>query len=102
MDRKEEIIRLQMDVINQMTQNNLRRITDDLWGVPTLQAGGQPAVKESGATVAPVQGVPASAEKMRGDKRRGLHKDAVSCTFNNERFAPTAFKTAQTETEDEP
>ena len=25
MDRKEEIIRLQMDVINQMTQTNLRR-----------------------------------------------------------------------------
>jgi len=46
--------------------------------------------------------VPASAEKMRGDKRRGLHKDAVSCTFNNERFAPTAYRTAQTETEDEP
>ena len=69
MDRKEEIIRLQMDVINQMTQNNLRRITDDLWGVPTLQAGGQPAVKESGATVAPVQGVPASAEKSQAGER---------------------------------
>ena len=33
MDRKEEIIKLQMDVINQMTQNNLRRIADDLWGM---------------------------------------------------------------------
>jgi stage V sporulation protein K len=46
MDRKEEIIKLQMDVINQMTQTNLRRIADDLWGVPTLQSGGTPAVKE--------------------------------------------------------
>ena len=50
MDRKEEIIRLQMDVINQMTQTNLRRIADDLWGMPTLQSGGTPAVKEPGAS----------------------------------------------------
>ena len=31
MDRKDEIIQLQMDVISQMTQSNLRRIADDLW-----------------------------------------------------------------------
>lgn len=37
MDRKEEIIKLQMDIINQMTENNLRRLSDDLWGWPTLQ-----------------------------------------------------------------
>ena len=36
MDRKDEIIRLQMDVINQMTRNNLSRISDDLWGAPAL------------------------------------------------------------------
>jgi len=34
MDRKDEIIRLQMDVINQMTRSNLNRIADDLWGSP--------------------------------------------------------------------
>lgn len=34
MDRKDEIIRLQMDVINQMTRSNLNRIADDLWGGP--------------------------------------------------------------------
>ena len=34
MDRKDEIIRLQMDVISQMTRNNLTRIADDLWGSP--------------------------------------------------------------------
>lgn len=38
MDRKDEIIQLQMDVISQMTQSNLRRIADDLWSSerPTL------------------------------------------------------------------
>ena len=32
MDRKDEIIQLQMDVISQMTRNNLSRLADDLWG----------------------------------------------------------------------
>ena len=47
-DRKDEIIKLQMEVISQMTGNNLRRIADDLWGVPGtsrstgLTLGGQP------------------------------------------------------------
>lgn len=65
MDRKEEIIKLQMDVINQMTQNNLRRIADDLWGMPTLQSGGTPAVKElSGAapTEPTIMDTPATAQ----------------------------------------
>ena len=46
MDRKDEIIKLQMDVIQQMTESNLKRIADDLWGMPTLQAGGEPVVKQ--------------------------------------------------------
>ncbi|MBE0601956.1 MAG: AAA family ATPase [Firmicutes bacterium] len=46
MDRKDEIIKLQMDVIQQMTESNLKRIADDLWGLPTLQAGGEPVVKQ--------------------------------------------------------
>jgi stage V sporulation protein K len=49
MDRKDEIIKLQMDVIQQMTETNLKRIADDLWGLPTLQAGGEPAVKQGDA-----------------------------------------------------
>ena len=48
MDRKDEIIKLQMDVIQQMTETNLRRIADDLWGMPTLQAGGAPVTKGDG------------------------------------------------------
>ena len=34
MDRKDEIIQLQMDVISQLTRSNLSRIADDLWGAP--------------------------------------------------------------------
>ena len=50
MDRKDEIIKLQMDVIQQMTESNLKRIADDLWGLPTLQAGGEPVVKQKDVT----------------------------------------------------
>jgi len=39
-DRKDEIIKLQMEVISQMTGNNLRRIADDLWGVAPGQTSG--------------------------------------------------------------
>lgn len=37
-DRKDEIIQLQMDVISQMTQSNLRRIADDLWSAGTANS----------------------------------------------------------------
>ena len=45
MDRKDEIIRLQMDVINQMTRSNLSRIADDLWGATPAPAA-KPEEKE--------------------------------------------------------
>ena len=57
MDRRDEIIRLQMDVINQMTRNNLNRIADDLWGVPSA-----PQVPSTPAE-APV--VPGTAEEEK-------------------------------------
>ena len=48
MDRRDEIIQLQMDVINQMTRSNLNRIADDLWGVP-------PAPLQAAAAEAPAK-----------------------------------------------
>ena len=73
MDRKDEIIKLQMDVIQQMTETNLKRIADDLWGLPTLQAGGEPAVKQGDSTAvataspAPVKEEPAPEVKETMD-----------------------------------
>ena len=32
MDKKDEIIALQLDVIKKMTENNIRRLSDDIWG----------------------------------------------------------------------
>jgi len=31
-DKRDEIISLQLDLIRQMTQNNIRRLSDDIWG----------------------------------------------------------------------
>lgn len=32
MDKKDEIIAMQLDVIKKMTENNIRRLSDDIWG----------------------------------------------------------------------
>lgn len=44
MDRKDEIIKLQMEVIGQMTRSNLNRIADDLWAMPAVPSL-EPALK---------------------------------------------------------
>ncbi len=74
MDRKDEVIKLQMDIIHQMTQSNLRRMSDDLWGIAGLEtAAGMPAtgempslegIGETGKTEAPV-GTEKQAEQAR-------------------------------------
>ena len=60
LDRKDEIIQLQMDVISQMTRSNLRRIADDLWSgqaaPPAPSAAPQPetaAGKDEGLSQTP-------------------------------------------------
>ena len=54
MDRKDEIIKLQMEVISQMTRNNLNRLADDLWGMPSLDPLGEENPGDQPAA-APVQ-----------------------------------------------
>ena len=80
MDRKDEIIKLQMDVIQQMTETNLKRIADDLWGLPTLQAGGKPAVKEQKATAdtSPAVPKPAAAKEEPTETMEDLKKELES------------------------
>lgn len=48
-DRKDEIIQLQMDVISQMTQSNLRRIADDLWSGETCNPASAHSQPETAA-----------------------------------------------------
>ena len=73
MDRRDEIIRLQMDVINQMTRNNLNRIADDLWGVPSAPQVPSPSAETTDVPASPagkaeeekkVQQTPAATEQV--------------------------------------
>lgn len=63
MDRKDEIIRLQMDVINQMTRSNLNRIVDDLWGTPA------PAPKAEAEEQKEKQPEPAKQEAAEAEEK---------------------------------
>ena len=79
MDRKEEIIKLQMDVIHQMTQTNLKRLADDLWGMPTLQSGGAPVVKQpKGAGPVPAKPVSAAAPSANAATKTGKVKQEAA------------------------
>lgn len=51
-DKKDEIIAMQLDLIRQMTQNNIRRLSDDIWGASrNAQAQQKNAGKPDSATV---------------------------------------------------
>lgn len=65
MDAKDEIIFQQLEVIQKLTENNLRRVADDLWGAPSLsperlKGAGRP---EAPKPEAPKQGADESANE---------------------------------------
>ena len=72
MDRKDEIIRLQMDVINQMTRSNLNRIVDDLWGTP---APAPKAEAEEQKEKQPEPAVQEAAEEEKPESIEDLKKE---------------------------
>ena len=81
MDRRDEIIRLQMDVINQMTRNNLNRIADDLWGVPSAPQVPSPSAETPDVPASPagkaeeekkVQQTPAATEQVQEEPTENI------------------------------
>lgn len=46
-DNRDEIIRTQLDVIETLISNNMKRITDDFWGTPVQPANNKPVEKNS-------------------------------------------------------
>lgn len=77
MDRKDEIIRLQMDVISQMTRSNLRRIADDLWSgqdaaTPAPSAALQQEPAAAGERISQAQEMGESPDETLDDLRREL------------------------------
>ena len=83
MDRKDEIIRLQMDVISQMTRSNLSRIADDLWGMPTPAAPAEKPeaqaaqAEEPKAEAAQQEEKPESIEELKQELAGYIGLDAV-------------------------
>lgn len=81
MDRRDEIIRLQMDVINQMTRNNLNRIADDLWGVPSAPPVASPSAETPDVPASPAgkaeeekkaQQTPAATEQVQEEPTENI------------------------------
>ncbi|MBR3990909.1 MAG: AAA family ATPase [Clostridia bacterium] len=74
MDKKDEIIGMQLELIRSMTENNIRRLGEDIWGrVPPKNGNGEPK-KDSPAS--PV-GDKGGAAVSTGDTGVSPGKDAV-------------------------
>ncbi len=56
MDKKDEIILQQLDVIREMTARNLRRVGDDIWGAPKPRVDVPPAAKKEPPQIKPASG----------------------------------------------
>ena len=65
MDKKDEIILQQLDVIRTMTQNNLNRMGSDFWGTPLTPDAPKSAVPKE---VAPKANAPKSADGAKPNK----------------------------------
>lgn len=48
-DRKDEIISMQLDLIKKMTENNIRRLSDDIWGASRGTSGTNPVKPNTSA-----------------------------------------------------
>ena len=53
-DKKDEIINLQLDLIRKMTENNIKRLSDDIWGSTRTNANPQQKPQTSAKPVTPV------------------------------------------------
>ena len=65
MDKKDEIILQQLDVIRTMTQNNLNRMGSDFWGAPLTPDAPKSAVPKEAA---PKANAPKSADGAKPNK----------------------------------
>ncbi|MBQ4353984.1 MAG: AAA family ATPase [Clostridia bacterium] len=75
-DKKDEIINLQLDIIRKMTENNIRRLSDDIWG-PTRQ-NRQDQKKTPAAPPAP----PASGKTTSGSQENAPADSSVKSDKN--------------------
>ncbi len=67
MDKKDQIILQQLDVIRSMTENNVRRMGSDFWGTPFENVGKAPEPPAKPAAPAPEKNTPPTADAKSGD-----------------------------------
>ena len=67
MDKKDQIILQQLDVIRSMTENNVRRMGSDFWGTPFENVGKTPGAPAKPAAPAPEKNTPPTADAKPGD-----------------------------------
>ena len=68
-DKKDEIINLQLDIIRKMTENNIRRLSDDIWGPsrkPSQPAGTTTKTETPAKPVTPA--APSSGDSKKSDE----------------------------------
>ena len=65
-DKRDEIIRTQLDVIETLIQNNMRRVADDFWGAPA-QPTSNAGAKDGSGQADPSKKAP---EKLDAPKQR--------------------------------
>ena len=65
MDKKDQIILQQLDVIRSMTENNVRRMGSDFWGTPFQDVGKAPSAP--GKPAEPEKPIPPTADAKPGD-----------------------------------
>lgn len=73
-DKKDEIISAQLDLIRQMTENNIRRLSSDIWGTaPTSGSGKNTA--DTPSSPAPDTKMPKTTASDSGDGSSPAHKE---------------------------
>ena len=68
MDNRDEIIRTQLDVIGTLINNNIRRMSDDIWGVPSKPAAPSPAPDAAQKSKSPVEKPAAESESTEAEQ----------------------------------
>ena len=75
-DKRDEIIRTQLDVIETLIQNNMRRVADDFWGAPAQPTSGSGA-KEAQGKVNPLKKAPEKVDAPKQQAEKAPAEDNV-------------------------
>ena len=68
MDNRDEIIRTQLDVIGTLINNNIRRMSDDIWGAPPKSAAPSPTPDAAQKSKSPVEKPAAESESTEAEQ----------------------------------